>query len=69
MAESCRHPDLNAHLSTGCDGDTGAITARVTASLRRGGYASEQGEFRQEVFAAESYGQVLRICMRWVNVT
>jgi len=64
-----RHPDVTVHLSTGCDGNIGAVMARITEGLRRGGYANEQDAFRKEIFNAESYDHALRICMRWVHVT
>lgn len=65
----CRHPEITVHLSTGVDGNIGAIMSRITEGLRRTSYGGEQDEFRKEIFAAESYDHALRICMEWVNVT
>jgi hypothetical protein len=64
-----RYPDVTVCLSTGCDGNTGAIMAAVTSAMTaRGVPAREIREFRQAVFGCSSYQNVLKLVMKTVNV-
>ncbi len=62
-----RFPDVTVKLS-GHDGNTGHIMSRVSQALRSAGYNDVIDEFHLAVFDCESYNDVLRLIMRWVNV-
>ena len=66
------YPDVTVHLSTGCDGNIGAVMATVRVALDRarpGDAAGIMASLQSEIFAAESYTESLAIVMRYVTVT
>lgn len=65
--DDVRYPEVVVRL-VGEDGDSVAIIGRVRKALRRAGVTQEQiEEFTQEATSGD-YDNVLRTCMRWVNV-
>jgi len=74
MSESTRplHPEVTVHLSTGHDGNIGAVMGTVREAMRRAGvsdYGTVMSHLTAEIFGAESYAESLNIVMRYVTVT
>ncbi len=60
--------DVDVQL-VGQDGNAGAIMARVVDALKREGAPKEEiALFRQECMSGD-YDNLLRTCMKWVNVS
>lgn len=53
---------------TGKDGNVFAIIGLVVAALKNAGFPEHAVEFREKAFKAESYDEVLRLCMEYVDV-
>lgn len=63
-----RYPDIQVEL-TGQNGNALVLISAVSRALRRGGVSnSEISEFATEAMSGD-YDNVLRTCMRWVNVS
>lgn len=68
--EEPKYPMAEVHLSTGHDGNIGAVMGSVREALRRAGARDDEAsKIWGEIFASESYDESLQIVMRWVNVT
>lgn len=52
----------------GEDGNAFAIIGRVSKTLKRAGLYDRAAEFIKRAFAADSYDEVLRLCMDYVEV-
>jgi hypothetical protein len=66
------YPEVTVHLSTGHDGNIGAIMATVRDAMRRAGvpdYGTVMSHLTAEIFGAGSYTESLAIVMRYVTVT
>jgi hypothetical protein len=66
------YPEVTVHLSTGHDGNIGAIMGTVRDAMRRAGvpdYGTVMSRLTAEIFGAESYTESLAIVMRYVTVT
>jgi hypothetical protein len=59
-------PDVTARLS-GVDGNAWVIMSVVANAMREAGYGSQVPAFREEATSGD-YDNLLRTCMRWVNV-
>ena len=64
-----KYPMVEVHLSTGQNGNIGAIMGTVRSALVRAGLGREADKMWAEIFQAESYSESLQIVMRWVQVT
>lgn len=67
-----KFPDVEVHLSTGHDGNVGAIMGTVRDAMKQAGvpdYGQEMSAMWSEVFDSGSYTETLAIVMRWVHVT
>lgn len=53
---------------SGTDGNVFAIIGRVREALRDAGQTDLAGEFLEKAFHANSYDEVLRLCMEYVDV-
>lgn len=64
-----KYPSVNVTVKlTGEDANAFAIMGRVIRELRRAGVPSEEiDRFRKEAMSGD-YDNLLRTCMRWVNV-
>lgn len=63
-----RYPELEVQL-TGENGNAMAVISAVCRALRRGGVpATEVTAFTEEAMSGD-YDNVLRTCMRWVEVS
>lgn len=66
------YPGVTVHLSTGHDGNIGAIMGTVRDAMRRAGvpdYTTVMSHLTAEIFGAGSYDESLNIVMRYVSVT
>mgnify|MGYP006285603761 CR=1 FL=1 len=52
----------------GTDGNVFSIIGLVIAALKNAGFGERADEFREKAFSAESYDEVLRLCMEYVDV-
>lgn len=68
LRDEPRYPDVHVQLS-GRDGNTGAIMGYVSDALKRAGHGDAVNEWRTAVMSAESYDEVLRLAMNWVEVS
>ena len=69
MSDLCevRHPEVRVQL-VGEDGNAFAVLATVRMALRRAGVPEQEVlAFVREATAGD-YDELLRTCMRWVNV-
>lgn len=67
MATDVKYPEITVEL-TGGDGNAFAILGRMKRELRRGGVdEAEINEFMEEAQSGD-YDNLLRTCMKWVNV-
>lgn len=65
--DTVKFPNVEVQL-TGEDGNAFFIIGRVSAALKAGGATPEQvKEFTHEAMSGD-YDNVLRTCMRWVEV-
>lgn len=53
---------------TGEDGNVFSIIGRVSKALKRAGQADKAKEFTEKAFASGSYGEVLQLCMDYVEI-
>lgn len=53
----------------GQDGNVFAIIGRVSAALKKAGFPEKAKEFADAAFKADSYDAVLRLCMKYVDVS
>ncbi len=67
MTNGPSYPDVTVQLS-GEDGNVFFIIGRVSQALRRAGHPEAANAFAEEAMKAESYDEVLRLCMRTVDV-
>ena len=62
-----KYPDVKVKLA-GEDGNAFAIMARVTGAMRKAGIdKAERDAFTFEAMAGD-YDNLLRVCMKWVEV-
>lgn len=62
-----KYPDVQVQLS-GEDGNAGAIMGRVTRAMTKAGVPAEDIKaFREECWSGD-YDNLLRTCMKYVNV-
>ena len=54
---------------TETDGNVFAIIGRVSETLKKSGQQDHAKEFQDRAFSSESYDDVLRLCMEYVEVT
>jgi hypothetical protein len=54
---------------TGTDGNVFAIIGNVSRTLKQAGLKEQAEEFRRKAMGAQSYDEVLRLCMDYVDVT
>lgn len=67
-ASEVRYPDVNVKL-TGEDGNAAVIISRVRSAIHRKRGQKAANDFATEAFEAGSYDEVLRLCMKTVNVS
>lgn len=53
----------------GTDGNVFAIIGKVSQTLERAGLREQASEFQSKAMNADSYEQVLVLCMEYVSVT
>ena len=53
----------------GTDGNVFAIIGRVSEALKKSGQQDRAKEFQDRAFSSESYDEVRRLCMEYVEVT
>ena len=64
-----KYPDVTVHLSTGVNGNTGAVMGAVSRAMRDQGVSLRDiAAFREAVFRCDSQDEVLRLVMTLVNV-
>jgi len=54
---------------TGTDGNVFAIIGTVSGALKKAGMPAEAKEFTEKAFASHSYDAVLRLAMRYAEVS
>jgi len=62
-----KYPDVAVKL-VGEDGNVFSVIGRVARGLRRGGHADAAVAFEEAAFNADSYDEVLRLAMSYVEV-
>ena len=62
-----KYPEVTVQL-VGEDGNVFSVISRVARGLRRFGHADAAVEFEREAFNADSYDEVLRLAMSYVEV-
>lgn len=68
MSTTIKHPEVEVQL-TGEDGNVFGVIGRVSRALKRAGLPDAAAEFTAAAFNAESYDEVLRLCMDTVSVS
>ena len=66
------YPEVAVHLSTGHDGNIGAVMGTVREAMRKAGvpdYGTVMSRLTAEISDAGSYTESLAIVMRYVTVT
>ncbi len=70
MTDGVKYPQVTVHLSTGVDGNTGAIMAVVADRMQAAGLPrSAVNELWTEIFGASCFDEALSLIMKTVNVT
>jgi len=68
MSDKPKYPDIEVEL-TSHDGNAGAIMGSVARALKKAGVEDpEINKFRAECMSG-SYDNLLRTCMKWVEVS
>jgi hypothetical protein len=62
-----KYPEIEVEL-VGHDGNAFAIIGRVSQALRKAGHGDQVKQFQTEAMSGD-YDNVLRTCMKWVDVS
>ena len=65
---SPKYPDVTVKLA-GSDGNAFAIIGSVAEALRKAGLREAADAFRREAYDSNSYGDLLQLAMRTVDVS
>ena len=61
-----KYPDVTVQLS-GCDGNVFGVIGKVSKAIRQKS-PEQAATFTSKAMSSESYDDVLRLCMEYVNV-
>jgi len=62
-----KYPEIEVQL-TGSDGNAFAVLGKVRKALRRANVSKEEIEQFTKEATSGDYGNLLRVCMEWVDV-